>query len=73
MCCILERAAQDFYSSPYRLTDKPTGYGPVFRGSNPRRETKGEQYDYRWKTSKKRKLNPYDSIDLIFQNKVLFG
>lgn len=25
------------------------------------------------KTSKKRKLNPYDSIDLIFQNKVLFG
>lgn len=25
------------------------------------------------KTSKKRKLNSYDSINLIFQNKVLFG
>ena len=38
MCCILERAAQDFYSSPYRLTDKPVGYGPTIRGSNPREE-----------------------------------
>lgn len=39
MCCILGQADQDFYLSPYRLTDKPTGYGLVVRGSNPRKET----------------------------------
>lgn len=38
MCCILEQAAQEPLS-PYRLMDKPIGYEPIIRGSNPRGET----------------------------------
>lgn len=35
----LGRGGPGLLLSPCRLTDKPTGYGPVFRGSNPRKET----------------------------------
>ena len=42
------------FLSPYRLTDKPVGYGPTIRGSNPRKEAifilEGSNYANRRKT-----------------------